>query len=375
MTQSTANQPASSVLVVDDTPANLQLLAGMLKERGYKVRPVRSGAMALQAAASNPPDLILLDINMPEMNGYEVCERLKADEKLREIPVIFISALTETMDKVKAFNVGGMDYVTKPFQFEEVQARVQTHLKLERQRRELQESYRQLRELEKLRDNLVHMIVHDMRSPLTGISSTLRVLDDEVRGKLDESQNEFLQIALASAATLIEMVSSLLDVSRLESGQMPLKPRACHFAEIVDAALKSLGGVTRMHRVLFDRETAAADIHCDPDVTSRIVANLIGNAVKFTPEDGEIRISAAPAGDRVRIMVADCGPGIPEAYREKIFEKFGQVETRNAKAKYSTGLGLTFCKLASEAQGGSIGVDSEVGQGSTFWFELPAERA
>ena len=138
-----ARQP-SSILVVDDTPANLQLLAGMLKDRGYKVRPVPSGKLALLAARHHPPDLILLDINMPEMNGYQVCEQLKADETLKGIPIIFISALTELLDKVKAFATGGVDYITKPFQMEELYARVETHLKLRRLQIELVETNSQL---------------------------------------------------------------------------------------------------------------------------------------------------------------------------------------------------------------------------------------
>jgi phosphoserine phosphatase RsbU/P len=134
----------TSILIVDDTPANLQVLAGMLKERGYKVRPAPSGKLALAAAKLDPPDLILLDINMPEMNGYEVCERLKSDDKLKGIPIIFISALTEPLDKVKAFATGGVDYLTKPFQMEELHARVETHLKLRRQQIELEEYARHL---------------------------------------------------------------------------------------------------------------------------------------------------------------------------------------------------------------------------------------
>src|SRR5688572_19778613 len=140
-----AGQPAS-ILVVDDTPANLQVLAGMLKDRGYKVRPVPSGKLALLAAQRDPPDLILLDINMPEMNGYEVCERLKADDALKGIPIIFISALTEPLDKVKAFSTGGVDYLTKPFQMEELHARVETHLKLRRLQVELEEANTRLAE-------------------------------------------------------------------------------------------------------------------------------------------------------------------------------------------------------------------------------------
>src|SRR5271170_3730372 len=137
------SQP-TSILVVDDTSANLQVLAGMLKERGYTARPVPSGKLALLAARRDPPDLILLDINMPEMNGFEVCEQLKADDKLKGIPVIFISALTEQIDKVKAFSMGGVDYLTKPFQMEELHARVETHLKLRQMQLDLEKLNRQL---------------------------------------------------------------------------------------------------------------------------------------------------------------------------------------------------------------------------------------
>src|SRR6476660_1016862 len=139
-----AGEHAASILIVDDTPANLQVLAGMLKDRGYKIRPVPTGKLALLAARRDPPDLILLDINMPEMNGYEVCEQLKADPLLDGIPVIFISALTEPLDKVKAFAIGGVDYLTKPFQMEELHARVETHLKLRRLQVELEEHNRHL---------------------------------------------------------------------------------------------------------------------------------------------------------------------------------------------------------------------------------------
>ena len=154
MNASSGEVNRASILVVDDAPANLRVLAEMLKERGHIVRPVPSGKLALRAAQHDPPDLILLDIDMPDMDGYEVCRRLKADKRLSEVPVVFISGLTETMDKVKAFSVGGADYVTKPFQLEEVQARVETHLQLRRKQRELQVSYQQLRELEALRRQL-----------------------------------------------------------------------------------------------------------------------------------------------------------------------------------------------------------------------------
>src|SRR3990172_13108034 len=146
------NDGQATIMVVDDTPANLKLLQEMLQAQGYRVLAFPDGKTALCAAANSPPEMILLDIMMPNMNGFEVCKRLKSDEALKDIPVLFISALAETTDKVKAFSVGGVDYVTKPFQFEEVQARVETHLQIQRQKRELKESYDKLHNLEALRD-------------------------------------------------------------------------------------------------------------------------------------------------------------------------------------------------------------------------------
>ena len=165
--------PAPSVLIVDDTLENLRLLADLLGEQGYEVRPVTNGRQALQAVEQDPPDLILLDINMPEMDGYEVYRRLRLNERCRDLPVIFLTALSDTVDKVRAFNMGVVDYITKPFQLEEVLARVRTHIALQRARAALAKSYGRLRALETLRDDLVQMIVHDMGSPLLAVQINL----------------------------------------------------------------------------------------------------------------------------------------------------------------------------------------------------------
>lgn len=371
MENSTVHQPVSSIIVVDDTPANLHLLTGMLKERGYKVRPVSSGKFALQTAKHDPPDLILLDIIMPEMNGYEVCECLKADEQLSSIPVIFISALDETMDKVKAFKVGGVDYVTKPFQFEEVQARVATHLELRRQRRLIQESNEQLRKLEELRDNLVHMVVHDMRTPLTAIYGFLQTLETLEGERLSEQGREFVQTALAATEELVEMVSSLLDVSKMEAGEMKLNLTQCELLTIAREALAKVEPLKGDRQLLLSGADEPVMVMADAELIARVFQNLLGNALKFTPDDGRVTVSIEPSAHAVRVRVQDTGPGIPPEYRERIFEKFGQVEHPANKQRYSTGIGLTFCKLAVEAHGGQVGVDSEEGRGSTFWFDLP----
>jgi signal transduction histidine kinase len=373
MEQRISREDVPNVIVVDDTPANLQLLTGMLKERGYKVRPVPSGKLALQAAKNDPPDLILLDIMMPEMDGYEVCERLKADEKLREIPIIFISALNETMDKVRAFGVGGVDYVTKPFQFAEVAARVSTHLELQRQRRKLKENYEQLRRFEKLRDNLVNMIVHDLRSPLTGISGFLDLALVLEKETLTEDGLDYLQTAKRSTTAVIDMVSAVLDVSKMEAGEMKLHLAECDLARMAVDLMSGMQSLKEGREMVLDAPPAPVTLVADGDLILRVIQNLLGNALKFTPSDGRIRLSIEPDDNRVYVRVQDNGPGIPAEYRERIFEKFGQVEARANRQKYSTGLGLTFCKLAVEAHGGSIGVESEVGKGSTFWFVLPKD--
>jgi two-component system, sensor histidine kinase and response regulator len=363
----------ASVLVVDDTIENLRLLAGMLGEHGYEVRPVTSGRQALQAAAGDPPDLILLDVNMPDMNGYEVCERLKASPDLRDIPVVFLTALTDTADKLKAFEVGGADYVTKPFQVEEVLARVQAHVALHRSRTELAESYDRLRALERLRDDLVHMVVHDMRSPLTVLLNTLDFLRDDVE-PLGGRVLRDLAAATEAANTLTGMANDLLDVSRLEAGSMPL---ARAVTDIVEVASRVQAGLTRLDstRVIEVEAAGRFAVDCDAALVQRVLENLVVNAVKHAPAGGRIRIVVTVAPGRLRVAVHDEGPGVPPEERSRIFEKFATVGPRKAGARHSAGLGLAFCKLAIEAHGGSIGVDDGAPQGSVFWFELPAQVA
>jgi signal transduction histidine kinase len=324
---------------------------------------------------------------MPEMDGYEVCRVLKSDEKLSGIPVIFISALGDTLDKVKAFEAGGVDYVTKPFQFQEVRARIETHLRLRRlqdelkeQNLQLEQTCKQLRELEVLRDNLTHMIVHDLRSPLSGVKGYLELIRAE-EAKLSEEHRDYVGRALSSTSVLLKMIQDLLDVSRLEARKMPLEIRETDLGAVAHRASESLGALTRRHKVVLDLPQDPVVALCDPQVIERVVANLLGNALKFAPSDGEIQVTVArePREARVsvrdseeaRVSVRDCGPGIPPEYHQRIFEKFGQVQMRDTDRGASAGLGLTFCKLAVEAHHGKIGVESNVGAGSTFWFTLP----
>ncbi|OGR40910.1 MAG: hypothetical protein A2X35_02975 [Elusimicrobia bacterium GWA2_61_42] len=366
-----AEGPPQSILLVDDLPANLELLAGMLKSKGYKTRAAVSGEAALQAVEAELPDLVLLDINMPGMSGYEVCERLKAVEKFRDVPVIFLSALSETLDKVRAFGAGGVDYVSKPFQFEEVEARVRAHLELRRQKRELKDSYERLKELEKMRDGLVHMIVHDLRSPLAVILSYMDFLKKDSSGVLPPAALEDMEETRKAADVMMRMVSDLLDASKMESGKMKLSLADCDLPALLEeaaASMKPLAGARRLSVV-----PGQGKVKADRELICRVVQNLVGNALKFAPkEGGYVRLAVSPSAAGVRVTVENNGPDIPAEYQEEIFEKFGQVTSGGVRKPFSTGLGLHFCKLAVEAHGGSIGVESAPGQPTVFWFELKA---
>lgn len=357
----------ADLLVVDDQPANLQLLAGMLKTCGYKVRLAPSGALALQAARHEAPDLFLLDINMPGMSGYEVCEQLKADKALRDIPVLFISALDDVLDKVRAFRVGGVDYIVKPFQFQDVAVRVSTHLAIRRQELLLQRNYARLQELERARDNLAHMIVHDMRSPLATAKLCLEVLNDETPRE-SERQKRLIATAHRSLAEVIAMTSDLLDISRLESGQMPIARQREDLAALARRVASSLE--TQFQGRTFEIQAPeACPADCDPEVAARVMVNLLNNAFKFTPDNGKVALSLEREAGGVRVSVEDTGPGIAPEFQPRIFDKFAQSE--EGQRHRGSGLGLAFCKLAVEAHGGRIGFNTVPGSGSTFWFTLP----
>jgi len=360
----------TNILIVDDVAENLRLLSGMLKESGHQIRPVTNGSLALQAARQMPPDLILLDIKMPGMDGFEVCRKLKSCEELKDIPVIFISALNETEDKLKAFQAGGVDYVTKPFQIEEVQARVRTHLDLRRQKIQLEENFRQLQQLEKLRDSLTHMIVHDMRSPLMSIGGYLEMIEMFDADDLSSEAKDYVTQARVNVSRLIRMANEMLTVSKLEAGRLELNRVPCDLARLISEVVAGTDAASGRKQIQFPPPAGDFRVLADVEILQRVLQNLFNNAVKFSPPTEPIRVSLTRQGDCIRVEVADGGPGIPPGQEGKIFEKFGQLDRSSQRS--GTGLGLAFCKLALEAHGGDIGVNSVAGQGSNFWFVLDA---
>ncbi|HET9959197.1 MAG TPA: hybrid sensor histidine kinase/response regulator [Polyangiaceae bacterium] len=361
----------SNILVVDDKVENLRLLANILESLDYEVRPATSGRSALLAAERDPPDLVLLDVNMPDMNGYEVCVAFKARPRLKDIPVIFLTALNEVADKVKAFAVGGVDFVSKPFHIDEVHARVKTHLDLRRAHLELEASYEKLKQLEQLRDDLVHMVVHDMRSPLTVLGGHLACVQVEAN-RLSREATEDLRAAMLGVQALTRMANDLLDVSRLEEGKLPLELADHDLVEMAADVQSAMREFERGKRL----ELLASEplhVNCDRNVVRRVLENLVSNAIKHASSTGAVRIELSRTPTGARLCVCDDGPGVPAQARQRIFEKFGTIAARRANGYHSAGLGLAFCKLAIEAHGGRIGVEDGRAGGSRFWFELPRE--
>jgi signal transduction histidine kinase len=358
-----------TLLVVDDAVTNIDILLETLGE-DYTMIVATGGADALDSVKEARPDLILLDVMMPGMDGFEVCRRLKDDQTTCDIPIIFITALNETKNKIKGFSVGCVDYVTKPFQPDEIRARVDTHLELCRAKRELQQSYDKLRETETQRDGLVQMIVHDMRSPLFAILGNLEMAEME---PLPNGATACIDSALSATGMLMEMISTLLDVGKMEAGKMTLDFSAVDISDLARETIRMLEPLRGQRRLTLTSPEKMEIFAGDTNLIRRVLQNLISNALKFTNKDrGIITVFIEIATkDKVRVSVVDNGNGIPLEYREKVFDKFCQVAANKQSKGYSTGLGLTFCKLAVEAHGGKIGLESEMGKGSTFWFELP----
>ena len=367
MTQLT---PRSSVLIVDDLPNNLRLLSIMLTEKGYQVRKAINGQMALNTVRSLIPDLILLDINMPDLNGYQVCEQLKADEKTREIPVIFISALDDVLDKVKAFQVGGVDYISKPFQGEEVMARIENQLTISRQKKQLQNEIQERQKAEETLEIYLHAVSHDLRNPVIGMSMILNNLIKNSQGETKEVSQKILQQMANSCDRQLTLIDSLVESRQNDLWGVSL--------ELKPLSLYEIGQQISQEWELRLRENQATLINnFSPDLPLvnadahhlwRVFENLLANALKHNPQGIIITFSARLEGNYLRCSIADNGVGISETQRKQLFDRYQRGNNNN---QISLGLGLYLCRQIIHAHGGEIGIMNNDEKGSQFWFTLP----
>jgi signal transduction histidine kinase len=366
-----AGSSAARILVVDDEPRNVLLLQDLLESRGYTVWTAAGGEQGLAMTRECSPDVVLLDVMMPRLSGFDVCRRLKADQSTAMIPVLLVTSLDAREDRLAGIGAGANDFITKPIDTADLLLRVRNAVATKRLHDEITGQFRKLKELEAARDTLTHMIVHDLRSPLTGLQGYLDLLRMAVAAGSHGEVLEFARDAHAVAGHLKEMLSQVLDVSRLESGDMPLSSEDTDLVQLLPGAVASLGPPPEGIDIVYELAEQPVVIACDRHVIARVVANLVGNAFKFAPRRGEVRIGLEGWDGVVRVTVSDNGPGVELEHRKLIFEKFGQAPLGRAGKARSSGLGLTFCKLAVEAHGGRIGVDSSNGGGARFWIEFP----
>jgi len=362
----------STVLVVDDDEICRVLLSNLLKFHHFGVVCASSGSEALQLAGSRPFDAVLLDLMMPGIDGLEVCRRLKSDKNTEHVPVILVTSMVEREARLSGIQAGADEFITKPYDNEEIALRVANAVRMKRLYDQTRQQVVRLEELERLRDNMTNMIVHDMRNPLAVVLLNMQALERYMRADASEDQKEMVRSAMQSAEYLSEMISSMLDICRVEAGLLVPNKERLALGRLVAGAIKYAGGSGHCAHVSFREPEPDIEVSADGDLIRRVVMNLLQNARKFTPSSGSIEVTIEKVADGVRVAVKDDGPGIAKENHRRIFEKFGQVEPVRQAGRRSHGLGLTFCKMAVEAHGGTIGLESDIGKGSTFYFTLPS---
>lgn len=373
------------ILVADDIPANVELLFDQLHTLGYRTIGAQDGPSALEACFREHPDLCILDVAMPAGNlgvddrstGFEVCRRIKRDPRTARIPVIFVTALNDTGDRVKAIEAGGDDFLTKPHNRLVLGARVRSLLRLKAVTDALEDSYRKLRELEKLREDLMKMLVHDLKTPLTSVVAVLELVAEGDLGPVTEQQHSMLTDAEGKAQDLLTLIDDLLEVARLEDTALELDRGTLIAAEFLDSLIADWSVRFRQENTMLEVivEPGTPAISADLQVMRRVFGNLIQNALIHSTGPIRLELRARPEEDGVLFSVSDNGPGIPDEYHEVIFHKFRQVKSVHLPRTRSSGLGLAFCKLAVEAHGGRIWVRSRAGEGSVFFVSLPGSSA
>jgi len=377
-------QVLADILIVDDIPANVQLLSMMLIENGYKVRKIIDPKRALTAINLQKPDLILLDIKMPGMNGYEVCRQLKASEITCDIPVIFISALDDIFDKVKGFEAGGADYIIKPFEPVEVLARVSAQLKMQGLQQQLRSANAQLgaqnvqlgqeiQERQRAQANLLlllHAVSHDLRSPISGMSLLLQSRLNDTTSTI-AIERPAVEVMVQSCSRQLKLIESLTATQQfdVQSDSLVMKPLSLY--KLVKNILIERAPIFNQHRVKV-KQFLAADlplVNADAQQLWRVFGNLIDNAVKYNQPGFILTVEVKQDGKMVRCTLADNGAGIPPQQCARLFEPY--TRGVGVKSGQGLGLGLHICRQIVSAHGGQIGVESELGKGARFWLTLP----
>ena len=359
------------ILVVDDVPKNIQVLGSLLRSEGYQVIPATSGAQALKAAETHKPDLILLDVMMPEMSGYEVIQKLHADPSMYDTPVIFITALTDDEDEAKGLGLGAVDYITKPINIPITLARVKTHLNLRFARKKLEEQNEQLIEAAQLREDVERMSRHDLKNPLQtviGSPPLIVMLGDN----LNPQQIDLLGRVKNAGYRMLEMINRSLDLYKMETGVYPYKPESVDLVGIIDRIIEETQSVAASKKISMEicindkplEEKDVFEVMGEELLCYSMLANLVKNALEASPEGKKIEVSFMN-GEPGIIRVHNKG-AVPESIRDQFFEKYA-----TSGKERGTGLGTYTAKLITETQGGTIGMESNEEDGTTITITMP----
>ncbi len=358
----------SRILIVDDVPQNITIAQAILKKDGYYIKTAGDGETALRIVSEENIDLVLLDIMMPEMDGFTVAEKLQNSSTTRDIPIIFLTARNDTESITRAFRTGAVDYITKPFRGEELRMRVKTHLRLRHTQRALQEANAS-------KDRFFSIIAHDLRSPFTALVGMSQYLAKGIDTLDAKTAKEFLEGMHRSSKNAFNLLENLLEWSRMQTGRLPMSPKKVNLYEILEDNLSLLwvnveNKDITVENKLGREETAWAD----ENAVNTVFRNLLSNAVKFTPKEGVISIYSRRTEEGVVVTVEDSGVGMDQETLNSLF-RIGvrSNSTRGTEKEKGTGLGLILCRDFVERNGGTLSVESEPGRGSKFSFTLPVE--
>ncbi|MBF0310477.1 MAG: hybrid sensor histidine kinase/response regulator [Magnetococcales bacterium] len=362
--------PRPRVLIVDDERMLIDILVEAIRP-SCRIMVAQNGEQALKAARGGPrPDLILLDVLMPGLDGYEVCRLLKEEDSTRDIPVIFITSKTEVADETRGFELGAVDYISKPISPPIVRARVKTHLALKRSLEVQQEQNRALQELNQVKNRFLGMAAHDLRNPLVSIRGMSELLQSVALP--EEKRRGFLHTIQQVANQMLTLVNDLLDVAAIESGHFDMVPQEHNLSRLAAERAELIGFAAREKGISLMVEMGQVpDSRFDPDRMAQVLDNLLSNAVKFSRPGTRVLLRTLALAEHLAVEVDDQGPGLSADDLGRLFGTFQRLSARPTGNERSTGLGLSICKKIVEAHGGAIRVDSEVGRGSRFTVSLP----
>ena len=366
------------VLIVDDDRLNIRVLSGILKADGYVLAEADSGETGLLLYANFRPDLVLLDVMLPGIDGFETCRRLKQEHGDKSAPVIFITAKSESDDVVEGLTAGGVDYLPKPFKPKEVLARIRTHLQnqiLSEQRKMLVE---QLKKANAAKNRFLGMAAHDLRNPLASIRGISEFLREGAVGALTRDQLDLIDTIHGASQSMLDMVNELLDVATIEAGELKLNLEVHNLGDLIrkSVSMISRDALKKNTHVTFEPPPQPVNLTIDPAKMRQVVDNLLSNAVKYSPPGSNIcaLVKHNAADSTCSFSVRDQGPGIPDDERDKLFKDFSRLSSKPTGGEKSTGLGLAICRKIVEAHHGIVVAENLPDRGCEFRVTLPAFR-